>query len=79
MRHVLYIEGYFDCISFEFIMHISNAVFKGFVLDVNNKSFSDLTSVLNLVEDPVRNNHSAIKLSIKRVTFVAGSENSTST
>ncbi len=63
MRHVFYIEGDFDGISFEAVMNIADTVFKRFVFDVNDKGFWNQTSVLNLVQDPVRYDHSAIELS----------------
>jgi hypothetical protein len=53
MRHVFHIEGYFYCIAFEAIMHISDAVFEGLVLDFNHKGFLDLAPVLNLIQDPI--------------------------
>ncbi len=59
MRHVLNVEGYFYCISLQTVVNIANTVLQWFVLDLDNKSFGNLISVLNLIKDPIRDCHSA--------------------
>lgn len=59
--HVFDVEGNFDCVTFESVVYVSDAVFERFVFDLNDEGVGYLLSVIDLVEYPVGDGHFAVE------------------